>query len=38
MSQDQSLIDIYSVLPFVAPEILKGKPYTAASDMYIVFL
>jgi len=26
--------DIYGVLPFVAPEILRGKPYTPASDIY----
>ncbi len=26
--------DIYGVLPFVAPEILRGKPYTSASDIY----
>src|SRR6266511_3613875 len=34
MSQDQSSTDIYGVLPFVAPEILRGKPYTPASDIY----
>ncbi len=34
MSQDQSSTDIYGVLPFVAPEILRGKPYTTASDIY----
>ncbi len=26
--------DIYGVLPFIAPEILRGKPYTSASDIY----
>src|ERR1043165_9372402 len=26
--------DIYGVLPFVAPEVLRGKSYTPASDMY----
>src|ERR1043165_2498560 len=26
--------DIYGVLPFVAPEVLRGKPYNAASDIY----
>ncbi len=26
--------DIYGVLPFVAPEVLRGKPYTLASDIY----
>ncbi|GBC08694.1 hypothetical protein RclHR1_08310002 [Rhizophagus clarus] len=26
--------NIYGVIPFMAPEILRGKPYTPASDMY----
>src|SRR6266540_4461012 len=26
--------DIYGVLPFVAPEVLRGKPYTFTSDIY----
>jgi serine/threonine protein kinase len=26
--------NIYGVLPFMAPEVLKGKPYTQASDIY----
>ncbi len=26
--------DIYGILPFVAPEVLRGKPYTPASDIY----
>ncbi len=26
--------EIYGVLPFVVPEILRGKPYTTASDIY----
>ena len=25
---------IYGVMPFMAPEILRGKPYTSASDIY----
>ncbi|CAI2172141.1 278_t:CDS:1, partial [Funneliformis geosporum] len=25
---------VYGVLPFIAPEILKGEPYTLASDIY----
>ncbi len=25
---------IYGILPFVAPEVLRGKPYTTASDIY----
>ena len=31
--------NIYGVLPFMVPEVLRGKPYTPASDiLYIVFL
>jgi len=26
--------DIYGILPFIAPEVLRGKPYTLASDIY----
>ena len=26
--------DTYGVLPYVAPEVLRGKPYTPASDVY----
>ncbi|GES95369.1 kinase-like domain-containing protein [Rhizophagus clarus] len=26
--------NIYGVIPYVAPEILKGKPYTQAADIY----
>jgi len=26
--------EIYGVLPFVAPEVLRGEPYTLASDIY----
>ena len=25
---------IYGVMPFVAPEVLKGNPYTQAADIY----
>jgi len=25
---------IYGVIPFIAPEVLRGKPYTPASDIY----
>ena len=25
---------IYGVLPYMAPEVLRGKPYTKAADMY----
>ncbi|CAI2195133.1 8509_t:CDS:1, partial [Funneliformis geosporum] len=27
--------DIYSVLPFVTPEVLRGQPYTLASDIQL---
>ncbi|CAI2174650.1 9041_t:CDS:2, partial [Funneliformis geosporum] len=26
--------DIYGILPFVAPEVLRGQPYTLSSDIY----
>src|ERR1051325_1818281 len=26
--------EIYGVLPYIAPEVLRGKPYTQASDIY----
>ncbi|CAI2195016.1 942_t:CDS:1, partial [Funneliformis geosporum] len=26
--------DIYGVLPFIAPEVLRGQPYTLSSDIY----
>ncbi|CAI2194424.1 12870_t:CDS:1, partial [Funneliformis geosporum] len=26
--------DIYGVLPFVAPEVLRGQLYTLANDIY----
>ncbi|PKK64123.1 kinase-like protein [Rhizophagus irregularis] len=26
--------EIYGVIPFMAPEVLRGKPYTPASDIY----
>ena len=26
--------NIYGVIPFIAPEVLRGKPYTLASDIY----
>ncbi|CAB4426613.1 unnamed protein product [Rhizophagus irregularis] len=26
--------DIFGVLPFMAPEVIRGKPYTPASDVY----
>src|SRR5213078_1001116 len=26
--------EIYGVLPYIAPEVLRGNPYTKASDIY----
>ena len=26
--------DVYGVIPYMAPEVLRGKPYTPASDIY----
>ncbi|GBC08563.1 hypothetical protein RclHR1_08220001 [Rhizophagus clarus] len=26
--------EIYGVIPFIAPEVMRGKPYTSASDIY----
>ncbi|RGB38673.1 kinase-like domain-containing protein, partial [Rhizophagus diaphanus] len=26
--------EVYGVIPFMAPEVLRGKPYTPASDIY----
>ena len=26
--------DVYGVLPYMAPEVLRGKPFTSASDIY----
>ncbi|RGB31942.1 kinase-like domain-containing protein [Rhizophagus diaphanus] len=26
--------EVYGVLPYIAPEVLRGKPYTKASDIY----
>src|SRR5437868_5206636 len=31
---DKDEIKIYGVMPYVAPEVLKGKPYTQAADIY----
>ncbi len=28
--------EIYGVLPYIAPEVLRGKPYTKASDIYSI--
>ncbi|RIB06417.1 kinase-like domain-containing protein [Gigaspora rosea] len=34
ISADAQSDGIYGVLPYVAPEVLKGKPYTTVSDIY----
>ena len=26
--------DIYGVLPYITPEVLRGEPYTKAADIY----
>src|SRR6266496_3232969 len=31
---DKKVNEIYGVLPYMAPEILKNKPYSSASDIY----
>ncbi|RGB35685.1 kinase-like domain-containing protein [Rhizophagus diaphanus] len=31
---DINEINIYGVMPYVAPEVLKGKPYTQAADIF----
>jgi serine/threonine protein kinase len=28
--------NVYGVMPYIAPEILRGKPYTLASDVYSI--
>src|SRR6266498_3465395 len=33
-SPDKNNKKIFGVLPFMAPEVLRGKPYTQASDVY----
>src|SRR6266498_1644046 len=33
-SPDKNNKKIFGVLPFMAPEVLRGKPYTQASDIY----
>src|ERR1044071_8823976 len=33
-NQNSQSANIYGVMPYVAPEILKGKPYTKAADIY----
>jgi len=34
VNQPSTTNDIYGVLPYVAPEVLCGKPYTKAADIY----
>ncbi|POG66067.1 hypothetical protein GLOIN_2v1661135, partial [Rhizophagus irregularis DAOM 181602=DAOM 197198] len=31
---DKKINEIYGVLPYMAPEILRKKPYSSASDIY----
>ncbi|RGB38207.1 kinase-like domain-containing protein [Rhizophagus diaphanus] len=31
---DKNKTKIYGVMPYVAPEVLRGKPYTQAADIY----
>src|SRR6266516_4204547 len=33
-NQNSQSNDIYGVMPYVAPEVLKGKPYTKIADIY----
>ena len=33
-NQSSQSNDIYGIMPYVAPEILIGKPYTKAADIY----
>ncbi|GBC10577.1 hypothetical protein RclHR1_09740002 [Rhizophagus clarus] len=35
-SADKSDVQIYGVLPYVAPEVLRKKPYTRAADVYSI--
>jgi serine/threonine protein kinase len=30
--------EIYGVIPYMAPEVLRGKPYTKAADIYCIVL
>ncbi|RIA85795.1 kinase-like domain-containing protein [Glomus cerebriforme] len=34
ITTSMKLLGIYGVIPYVAPEIFLGKPYTPASDTY----
>ena len=34
VNQPNTKNDIYGVLPYMAPEVLRGKPYTKAADIY----
>src|ERR1051325_1548202 len=33
-NEQESNDKIYGVLPYIAPEVLNGKPYTLSSDIY----
>ncbi|CAB4432999.1 unnamed protein product [Rhizophagus irregularis] len=35
-SNKQKLDKIYGVLPYIAPEVLNGEPYTLSSDIYSI--
>src|SRR5581483_1901194 len=34
VNQPNTKNEIYGVLPYIAPEVLRGKPYTKAADVY----
>ncbi|RGB21462.1 kinase-like domain-containing protein, partial [Rhizophagus diaphanus] len=34
ISKLQNPKNVYGILPYIAPEVLRGKPYTPASDIY----
>src|SRR5436189_59306 len=34
ISNLQNSENIYGIIPYMAPEVLRGKPYTSASDIY----
>ena len=34
VNQPNTKNEIYGVLPYIAPEVLRGKPYTKAADIY----
>jgi serine/threonine protein kinase len=34
VNQSNIINDLYGVLPYIAPEVLRGKPYTKTADVY----